>query len=163
MTSTTFKQAAYAAETEKVIIALLTFTSDELAAPIYVASDAFQTLPVANVDGVVSNGVEFVYIPFEIYLPRDDKTGTVSARLRVENVSRQIVGHLRSVTRPVSVKIQVVLSDDVDRIEMEYDNFQLTNVTYNSMSVEGDITLDYWGLEPFPSGRFTPSGFTGLF
>jgi len=162
-TSTTFKQAAFASETEKVVIALLTFSSDELVTPIYVASDAYELLPEANVKGVLSNEIEYVYLPFDIYLPRDDKTGTVSAKLRIENIDRQIIGTLRSITKPVSIKIQIVLSDDVDRIEVEYDNFKLSNVTYNAMYIEGDITLDYWGLEPFPSGRFTPSGFPGIF
>lgn len=163
MTSQTFKQAAYAQETDQVFIALLTISSDELPEPIYVASDSFELLPIANVRGVVSNGQEFIYLPFDISLPRDDKTGTVSAKLRIENIDRQIIGHVRSISKPVTIKMQVVLSGDVDFIEMEFDNFQLTNVGYDGMIIEGDLTLDYWGLEPFPSGRFTPSGFPGLF
>lgn len=163
MTSQTFKQAAYAQQTDKVIIALLTFTSPELTEPIYVASDSFELLPAAGVRGVVSNGNEFIYMPFDIILPRDDKSGTVSAKLRIENIDRQIVGHVRTIRQAVQVKIQVVLSNDVDEIELEYDNFRLSNVTYDAMMVQGDLTLDYWGLEPCPSGRFTPSGFPGLF
>ncbi len=161
--STTFKQAAYAQETDEVFIGLVTFTSDELAAPIYVATDPFELLPIANVKGVVSNGVEFVYLPFDITLPRDDRTGAVSAKMRIENISRQIIGAARSIRNPLNVCIQVVLSDDPDRIEMEFNYFQLKNVTYDGFTIEGTLALDYWGLEPFPSGRFTPSGFPGMF
>lgn len=161
--SQTFKQAAYAQETDEVFIALLTLTSDELTAPIYVASDPFELLPTANVRGVLSNGIEYVYLPFDISLPRDDATGTVSAKLQIENISQQIIGSVRSILKPVTVNIKIVLSNDVDFVEMEFDNFQLTNVGYNGYNIEGTLTLDYWGLEPFPSGRFVPSNFPGLF
>ncbi len=161
--SATFRSAAYAQETGEVFIALLTFSSPELTEPIYVASDPYELLTIAQVRGVESNGQEFIFLPFDITLPRDDKTGTVSAKLRIENLDRQIIGHLRSIRAAVSIKIQIVLSNDVDLVEMEFDNFRLSNVTYDSMQIEGDLTLNYWGLEPFPSGRFTPSGFPGLF
>lgn len=161
--SQTFKQAAYAQQTDEVFIALLTFTSPELVAPVYVASDPYELLPNANVKGVLSNDIEFVFLPFDIYLPRDDTTGSVSAKLKVENIDRSIIQYLRAIKKPVQVKIQIVLSNDVNFIEMQYDNFRLSNVSYDGQFIEGDLTLDYWGLEPFPSGRFTPSGWPGLF
>jgi hypothetical protein len=165
MTSPTFKQAAYASETDEVFIALLTITSDELTEPIYISSDPYEKLTGLGDDvyGCISNGNTFIFMPFDISLPRDDKTGTVSAKLAIENVDRRIVENVRSITKPVNVKIQCVLSNDVDFIEIEYDNLKLSNVNYDVMTVEGDLTFDYWGLEPFPSGRFTPSGFPGLF
>lgn len=163
MTTDSFKQAAYAQETDQVFIALLTITSDELTEPIYIASDPYQMLPVANVYGVVSQGHEFVFLPFDITLPRDDKTGTVSAKIEIENIDREIVAVVRSIRKPAMMKIQVVMSRDVEEIELEFADFQLRNVSYDAEWIQGDLTLDYWGLEPFPSGRFTPSGFPGLF
>lgn len=165
MTSQNFKQAAYAQETEEVFIVLLTLDSDELTEPIRVCSDPYEKLVGLGDDiyGCVSNGETFVFLPFEIMLPRDDKTGTVSAKLKVENVSRQLIPQVRSISKPLSVKMQAVLSSDVDFVEIEYDDFNLPNVRYDLFKIEGDITLDYWGLEPFPSYRFTPSGFPGLF
>lgn len=163
MVSSTFREAAYASQTDEVIIALVTFTSDQLAAPILVASDPYELLPSAGVRGVVSNGDEYIYLPFEIYLPQDDEGGATKARIRVDNVDRQMVAAARSVTKPINVKMQIVLSSDVDLVEMEFDNFQLSNVNYDAYAIEGDLTLNFWNLEPFPSGRFTPSNFPGLF
>ncbi len=165
MTSNTFNQETYAQESEQVFIVLLTITSDELAEPIYISSDPYERLESLGVDvyGCTSNGNDFIFLPFEISLPRDDKTGTVSAKISIENVDRRIIETVRTITKPVNLKIQGVLSGDVDFIELEYDNFRLSNVNYDVMTVDGDITFDYWGLEPFPSGRFTPSGFPGLF
>lgn len=163
MTSTDFNQQVFAQETESVFIVLLTFSSDELEEDIRIASDPYEMLPDANVYGVESNGLEYIFIPFEISLPRDDSTGTVSASLRVDNVEREIIAQARSVRVPLDIKIQCVLSDDVDVVEIEYDFFKLSNVQYDIMSITGELTLDYWGLEPFPSGRFIPSMFPGLF
>ena len=163
MTSANFDEKVYSQDMDSVFIVLLTLSSAELAEDIRIASDPYETLSVANVYGVESNGLEYIYIPFEISLPRDDSSGTVSAKLTIDNVEREIVAQARSIQTPMSVKIQCVLSDDVDVVEMEYDYMALSNVEYDSMTVSGQITLDYWDLEPFPSGRFTPSQFPGLF
>lgn len=165
MTSLTFKEAAYALETDEVIIALLTITSDALTEPVYISSEPVEFLPDSDADvkGVISNGNEFVFIPFDIALPRDDKTGTVSAKLRIDNIDREVIDIVRNIRKPALVKIQAILASNPDFIEMEYENFKLSNVSYDAEYVEGDLTLEYWGLEPFPSGRFTPAGFPGLF
>lgn len=163
--SNTFKEAAYAQQTDEVFVTLVTLDSDELEEPIRICDDPFTKLEELGEDiyGIESNGETFIFMPFEIWLPRDDKTGTVSARLSVQNIDRRIVETARAVTQPVNVLIQCVLASDPDIIEIEFDNFQLSNVKYDVMSVEGDLTLNYWGLEPFPSWCFTPSNFPGLF
>jgi len=165
MVSSAFKEAAYAQQTDEVFVTLVTLDSDELEEPIRICDDPFAPLIGLGEDiyGIESNGETFIFMPFEIWLPRDDKTGTVSAKLSIQNIDRRIVETARSVTQPVNVKMQCVLASDPDTIEIEFDNFQLSNVKYDVMSVEGDLTLNYWGLEPFPSWNFTPSNFPGLF
>lgn len=165
MVTDTFKKAAYSQETDQVVIILLSFESDELSDTIRVCSDPYEKLTSLGEDiyGCISNGLTYAFSPFDIWLPRDDKTGTVSAKLVIQNVDRQIIENIRSITKPLTVKTQVVLSSDVDTVELEYDYFKLSNIQYDSLTIEGNITLDYWGLEPFPSGRFVPSDFPGLF
>ena len=163
LTSTSFDQEMFAQETDSVFIVLLTLSSDELDDDIRIASDPFEMLDIANVYGVESNGLEYIFIPFEVTLPTDDSSGAVTATLKIDNVEREIVASARTLTKSLNVKIQCVLSSDVDVVEIEYDNFQLTNLQYDVMTVSGQLTLNYWGLEPFPSGRFIPSQFPGLF
>lgn len=163
MTSTDYDVELFKQETDSVFIVLLTFSSDELTSDINIASDSYELLPTANVRGVLSNGIEYLYLPFEIRLPRDDKTGTITARLRIDNIDQTIISHLRSVLSPVTMDIKIVLSRDVDQIERHYQGFRLDNISYDSTTIEGDLTMDYWELEPFPSGRFTPSKWRGLF
>ncbi len=163
--SNTFKEAAFAQETDEVFVVLITLSTDELLEPLLLSSDPkekFEDLG-ENIYGITSNGNRYIYLPFEIWLPRDDKSGTVSAKLSIENVDRRIIETARSVTKPINIKMQCVLASNPDYIELEFDNFQLSNVKYDVMTVEGDLTLNYWGLEPFPSNCFTPSNFPGLF
>ena len=163
MVTNTYKEAAYAQETDEIVIALLTFTSDELTQPIYISNVPYQLLPIANVRGVVSNSIEYIYLPIEITLPTDDDSGIVSAKLTIENIDRIMIASVRSVTKPITLKIDVILASNLNTPEITFNNFKLNNINYNSTTIEGDLSLDYWGLEPFPSFRFVPSLFPGLF
>lgn len=163
--SANFKSEASKQETNVAIITLLTISSSELTETIYlcdVPHEKFEDLG-ENVYGCTSNGQRYLFMPFETVFPRDDKTGNVTANIKFENVDRRIVGQLRSVKKAVSLKIEAVLSNDLDFIELSFDDFKLSNVNYDCFYVNGTISLDYFGLEPFPSGRFIPSMFPGLF
>lgn len=165
MISDNLRQAAYAQETDIAIIVLLTLSTPDLPDTIRVCNvpvEKFTDLG-ENVYGVTSNNQRYIFLPFDITLPQDDKTGAVSAKLTIDNVNRQIVQYARQTRKALNVGIQVILSNNLDYVELEYNDFKLTNVSYNGFSVEGDLSVDYLGLEPFPAGRFTPSGFPGLF
>lgn len=165
MISNNFKEVAYSQDTDVAVIVLLTLSTPELPDSIRVCNvpvEKFDDLG-ENVYGVTSNGQRYLFLPFDIELPQDDKTGAVSAKLTIDNVNRQIVQYARETRKALNVGIQVVLSNNLDYVELEYNDFKLSNVNYNGFNVEGDLTVDYLGLEPFPCGRFTPSGFTGLF
>lgn len=165
MISENLRQAAYAQDTDIAVIVLLTLSNDDMEEPIRVCSapvEKFTDLG-ENVYGVTSNFNRFVFLPFEIELPQDDKTGAVSAKLTIDNVTREIVQYARQTRNVLNVTLQVVLSNNLDYIELEYKNFKLRNISYDGLTVSGDLSIDYLGLEPFPAGRFTPSGFPGLF
>lgn len=165
MISNNFKEVAYSQDTDVAVIVLLTLSTPDLPDDIRVCNvpvEKFDDLG-ENVYGVTSNGQRYLFLPFDIELPQDDKTGAVSAKLTIDNVNRQIVQYARETRKPLNVGIQVVLSNNLNYVELEYNDFKLSNVNYNGFNVEGDLTVDYLGLEPFPCGRFTPSGFPGLF
>jgi hypothetical protein len=163
--SDNFRRAAFAQETDVALIVLLTLSTEDLPDTIRVCNVPVQKFPTLgeNVYGLMSNGQQYIFLPFDIELPQDDKTGAVSARLTIDNVNRQIVQYARETKKPINVTVQVVLSNDLDTVEFESTDFKLTNVSYNGFNVSGDLSIDYLGLEPFPCGRFTPSGFSGLF
>ena len=165
MISNNFRQAAFAQETDVAVIVLLTLSTPDIKEVVRICNvpmEKFADLG-ENIYGVVSNGQRYLFLPFEITLPQDDKTGAVDAKLSIDNVNRQIVQYARETKKPVNVNVQCVLSNNLNYVELEFNNFKLTNVKYDGFKVEGDLSIDYLDLEPFPCGRFTPSGFPGLF
>ena len=162
-TSDNFRQVGYAQETEVAVITLLTMIVGETTIRICDTPIEKFTDLGENIYGLISNGNQYLFLPFSITLPQDDKTGVVSAKLEIDNVNREIVQYARSTSDPINVGIQVVLSNALNTPELEFNDFKLTNVKYNGFTISGNLSVDYLGLEPFPAGRFTPSGFPGLF
>lgn len=165
MISDNLRQVSYAQETDVAVIILLTLRTNDLPDAIRICSTPVEKFADLgeNVYGCTSNGQRYLFLPFNIVLPQDDKTGAVTAKLTIDNVNRQIVQYARETKSAINVDIQVILSNDLDAVELEFKDFKLTNVSYDAFTVSGDLSVDYLGLEPFPCGRFTPSGFPELF
>lgn len=157
------KQAMFAQQTSEAFIILLTIDHPDFTDPIRVASDPYEDLPDAGVRGVVSRGMEFMFLPFSIELPQEDDSGVTRATLSIDNISREIVAYVRQASSALNVTVEIVLSSDVDTVEVSVPDFKLERVTYDAFTVTGDISMDYFELEPFPSRRFTPSDFPGIF
>jgi hypothetical protein len=153
-TSLTFREAVYGQETGEAFILLLELDHPDLANPIRVSSDSVDTS---------HNGSTYVAFPFDIALPDDTDENTPTARLTIDNVSREIVQAVRTVTGPVNVNIKIVLGSDTETVEAEFPDFQLRDVRYNVLTVEGQLNIESFAQEPFPAGTFTPASFAGLF
>ena len=148
------KQSLYAAESGEAFLILLTLSHNDMAAPIRVSSDAVDTL---------SRGHIFTAFPFDISLPDDQENSPPRAKLVIDNIDRQIVSAVRALSSPASVLIEIVRAADADTIEAQFIDFKLSNVSYNAQKVEGDLTIEDFTAEPFPSASFSPSLFPALF
>ena len=161
--STALIEEANSQQTEVVFVHLLTITSPSLTEVIRICDDPNQLLPVAGVRGVISRGNEFIFLPFQFSLPNDDSTGVGKARISIDNVDRRIVQAIRQAGSEISLKVEIVTSLDFDSPEISLDNFSLTGIGYDALTVTGEVIVQYSDTEPFPFARFTPSRFTGLF
>ena len=161
--STTARGAMFAQQTDEVFIVLLTISHDSFDDDIRVASDSRESLPVAGVRGVISRGDEYIYIPFDLTLPQQDDTGVSKASISLDNVGRELITAVRSADSAVRIKIEVVLDSAIDTVEITLDDFRLDSIKYNALTVSGDISMDYYDLEPCPKQRFTPSDWPGVF
>jgi len=157
------KQAMYAQETGEVFVILLTISHPDFIEDIRVASDIIDDLPEAGVQGVISRDMEFVYLPFSVTLPQQDETGVARASITIDNIDRQIVRAVRKSNSALSIKIEIVLASDPDSPEISIEDFKLERVNYDALTVSGEISVEYFDLEPFPARRFTPSDFAGIF
>ncbi len=147
-------QSLYAGETGDAFLVLLTLSHPDLAQPICVTSDAVQT---------VSGGTVFVPFPFDLALPDDLDAKSYRARLVIDNVDRQIVEAVRSVTSAPDILIKIVRAATPDTVESQFVDFKLTNVVYDAFRIEGDLTVEDFTAEPYPAATFSPGLFPGLF
>ena len=150
--SDALKEDAFAQESDLPLV-LLTISHADLPTPIRVVSD--------KVD-VTSNGNIFTGFPFEIVLPDASEDAPPKPKLMINNVSREIGQAIRSISTPPSVTIQVVRQDTPDVIEAEFVGMSMTNVTYDALVVEADLSFEDIIREPYPCHRFNPSHFRGI-
>lgn len=152
--SSSMRGAIYSQETSEAFIVLLTIDHLSLDIPIRVSGDAVNT---------ISRGETFVAFPFEITLPDDVDNSSPKARLVIDNVDRQIVKTLREISSAADVLIEIIRASEPDTVEARFTNFKLTNVSYDALKVEGDLTIEDFTSEPFPAAIFSPSLFPGIF
>lgn len=152
--STPAKTAAYAQETGEVFIALITISHPSMVVPIRVSSDGVNT---------VSRGNTFIAFPFEYLPPAMGAGKEPRARLRIDNVDQEIMIKIRSIDTAPTVLVEVVLSSSLDTVETSFPDFELRNVEWDALVVEGDLTLESFLDEPYPAVVFSPATFPGIF
>lgn len=144
-----------ARQADKVLVALLTVSHADLAAPLRLCTG----MPG---DDIVSGGNTFTAAPFDIGWPNDDDQVPV-AQLVAMNVDRAIGHALESINDPAEVTLQAVLASSPDTIERTAAKFQLRNARWNAIQLTADITRNTISTEPCPKYRITPLHFAALF
>lgn len=152
--STTARAAIYAQETGEVFLLLLTIDHDDLDSPIRV---------VDNTEDVTSRGDTYVAFPFDIALPDESPDSISAVRLTIDNVDRQVVDALRSISTPATVTLEVVLASDPDTVEAGPFDLSLRSADYTAEVVTAELVYEDVLNEPFPGGRFIPSDYQALF
>ena len=154
MASTKYTELAFLHNTKEIWIALLTIKHPTFAEDIRIAN---------NLDDINSNGLTYLGCPFDITLPSSTEEGQSGAKLRVNNVSQDLVKFVRTIDTAAIVDIQIILASSPDVIEAEYSGLELRQVTGDVGYIEGTLSHDNLLLETFPSHSFSPSYFSNLF
>lgn len=117
---------------------------------------------VNNKVNIFSGGEEYIGFPFEIVLP-DSKEGTPpTAKIRIDNISREIGQAIRLISTPPLVTISVVRQETPDVIEAQFSGMYLTNVSYDAMNVEADLMFEDLTRETYPAYTFSPANYRGI-
>lgn len=158
------RAAANAEQTGEVWVFLLTITHEALVTPLRLSSDPTVRLSVDPLSyGTLSRGETYEYLPMSLVLPDDSEGVAPAIRLVFDNIARQAVPLLRSVSTPPTVTVEMVLASDPDTVEVSFAEFDLVGADYDALSVSVDLTVNALANEPYPAGTFTPGGFGGLF
>jgi hypothetical protein len=164
-------QAMFSQETDETLITLVTiYRPDTSLTPIYLADNFTQRLSSLTTDLEVVYGVvgpssqEYIFLPLEISLPSEAEDGMSNCSIRINFVTPDIINIIRTeLTEPVKVKIDLVLSGSPTDVEASFSGFYITNVSYNAESIQLQLGMINYNVEPFPAYGFTPRYFPGLF
>lgn len=151
--SAVLKSALHAPETAEVVLSLLTISHPSISPPIRV---------VNNLTAVTSRGNSFVAFPFELALPDELEDRLARVSLSIDNVDRQIVNAVRTITSPPTVLLELVLPSAPDTVEADF-TFTLRDVEWNESTVTGQLYYRNLLTRAFPAGRFTPARFPSIF
>lgn len=113
---------------------------------------------------VISRGDLYQQFPFDITFPRQSDDAPPTVKLSICGVDRSVIVAVRSLTGArAKVALELVHSSDLDTVEIGPLEFDLLDVTYDALIVEG--TLGYEDLlnEPYPKDIFGPTTTPGLF
>lgn len=146
-------ESAFAAQTDEVWLMLVTIEHPSIAEPLRF---------VNNYESVTSRGEVYVAFPFEVELPGEDAENPGEARLRIDNVDRQIVDTIRTITSPPSVTFEVVLASQPNTVEASFSGLTLRQVEYDALVVTGTLRFEDIVTEPL-SVQMTPARFPGMF
>lgn len=161
--SLTLRHAMYAENTGEVPVVLATITHPELDAPVRLSSDPTQRLSVDPlVYGTVSNGEPFEFVMMSPVLPDQQRGQSPRAALAFENVDRDSVALLRSITTPMRVRLDLVLASAPDAIEESYTDLRAVRAGYDADRITLDISREPFTAEPWPSGKMTQARMPGL-
>jgi hypothetical protein len=162
--SLTMRMAANAEATGEVIVALVTVTHDDLDEPLRFSSDPTELVSTDPVRyATTSRGETFDFLPMTLGLPTEAEETEPQIQIVLDNVTRDMIPIIRSVTSPPQVTVELVLASAPDEVEALWPDFDLVNATYDASQVTLDLKVNALTAERFPVGSYTPSGFGGLF
>ena len=162
--SSTMKAALFAQETGEAAVTLVTIDHADLQSPLRLSTDPTQRLTETPlVYGTQSRGNDYLFLPMDVVLPVDRDDAPPRTQIVLENIDRQIIPLIRATSSPPSATIEMVLASDPDTIEIALPDFLVASADYDVQAVTLELVVDLLQSEPFPSGRFGPAGFPGLF
>jgi len=149
-----FIAACNAQETADGLMVLVTITNSDLPEPILLNTSG------AN---VLSRGATFLACPMQVSISDDSPDRPPQAKLSLDNIDRRLVAAVRGIRSPLLVMLELVRLSEPNIVEAAFTDFEMKEVTYNTLTIEGTLTLEGLFSEPVIGFSFAPSYFPGLF
>jgi hypothetical protein len=159
-------RAMFSQDSSDTLAVLITITGAGITTPLRIADNYTQRLITTNdevIYGIVSRGDNFIFIPFGINLPTEETEAAPRCQITINDVTRYLVPPIRNASTTLNVKIELVLTSTPDTVEVVFDGFLMSGITYNANTVTADLVVESLVVEPFPQHTFTPSYFAGLY
>lgn len=163
--SLTARTSINAEETDEVWVFLVTVEHDALEdGPMRFSSDPTSRISTDPYRlGTVSRGDTYDFLPIGVVMPDESADTPPAIRVTIDNVVRELVPLLRSVSTPASVTIEMVLASAPDIVEVVWPEFDLVGADYEALQVTVSLAMTSAATEPYPAGNYSPAYFPALF
>lgn len=150
-------RAAQAEVVDAAWLTLVTITYPPEPATVFRAVD--NTVPIT------SRGNTFFPFPFQYALAEDSLDAKPNVEARIDNISLELVDMLRAAAVPPVVRMEIIVSDAPDIVEVTIDDFILRNASWDAKSITLSLQLDDIFSFVFPSKNalYDPFQYPGLF
>lgn len=139
-------------------------SGDPLLMLVTLSDPSFADIRLArNTVNIVSRGQTYLAFPMEIRLPADDGERVRDVTIEFDNVSLELIDEIRTVTRPISVKIEMVLSSAPDIVQLAYEELKIRNISYNAQKLIASLFMDSFLNVSLGSETYAPQNYPGLF
>jgi hypothetical protein len=129
-----------------------------------ISHSSFNTIRlVNNTENIVSRGNTYQAFPVRVRLPVDDGESARVVQLELDNVSRELVDEIRSVTTEITVKLEMILASMPDQVQMILDELLITNLTYSKTRITASLIFDNFLNTEMTSEKYGPTNFPGIF
>lgn len=159
-------KAILSTESSADLMILVTLTGGGIVAPIRLCNNYTQRISETADEvlyGTVSRGNSYIFLPLEIGLPSEESGSLPRANIKMYDVTKYVLPHLRKLVGPPNVLLEVVLTSQSDVVEASFTGLKLGSITYNKDTISADLIMEGLEREPFPCHAFLPSSFPGLF
>lgn len=163
--SPSLREAAYAQETDKVLIALLTINHPSFSQPIRVTDEPLEDFG-NEIYGVTSRGEQYIFVPFDVDFPDEDEQLVQFLEVRLDSTDRSIIDAIRTAASSnvfPTAMAEVVLHDNPDVPDMVVTGLRLKMAQYNNGILTGRFSTEHTDSQVFPANFFRPSLFPGIF
>ena len=147
-------RAVLSRETDKVFVPLLRISHPDITT-ILLCGDTTQ---IVRTDGT------YLPFPFELILPPDSSGELPRASLRIDNVTKEVVKAIYTLTGRPTVTFLLVLADSPETVEYGPAKFILGSAEWDSLQILGSLALqeDIW-MQQIPGQNYVPPSSPGLF
>jgi hypothetical protein len=118
---------------------------------------------VNNTVDQISRGQVYTAFPMQITLPTDDGESNREVKIDFDNVSRELIDEMRSITTPMDVKIEMALASNPDLVQLSLEELKLRSVTYDKQRISARLQMDNFLNVELNAEKYTPDRYPGLF
>jgi len=116
---------------------------------------------VGNTSAITSGGELYEAYGVSFAMPSEGEA--VRSTITIEDITRVLASSIRSVLSDVSIEVFVVMSSDVNTVELEVGTFAVTNVSLSNYQLKMQIEQKTVLKNNMSSNTINPTDFPGVF